>query len=249
MVGPDFHHYLITRFDVATDYGGRSHPGEAWLRRRIDLFDTFTLPSVRAQTTDEFTWLVFFAPDPPPFLARSIEEWDRWPTFVPCYVPAMNTGREAREAITANVGPGASHLITTRLDNDDAFCRGYLESVQSAFAGQDLVFVNCRSGVVLDTRRHVFSLVNRRANQFVSCIERFGDELTTVMATDHSALPSVASVIELDTPESWLHVEHGDNASNRPTGFELGIHMLEPAAFNTQFAIEWNQDRKVPLHG
>ena len=249
MARADFAHYLITRFDVATGYGGRTHPGEKWLERRIELFEEFTLPSVRGQTAEDFTWLVFFAPDPPDFLADSIEAWARWSAFVPCYVPAMNTGAEAREAIAAHVEPGPSHLITTRLDNDDALCRDYLAGVQSAFGGQELVFVNCRHGVVMDTCRRVFSLVTRRANQFVSCIEAFGDEPTTVMAANHSAVGSLAPVIELDTPESWLHVEHGGNVSKRRAGFEIGTHMLEPDALRDQFAVEWEAERKVPSHG
>ncbi len=245
MPDTDFDHYVITRFNVATSYGGGAPPDDDWLRHRIQLFETFTLPSVIGQTVEDFTWLVFFAPESPEFLSDAIGRWARCPRFNACVADGMDTGWVAGEAIRAEIDSRAGYIITTRLDNDDALCRTHLADVQAAFAAQECVFLNSRSGVLLDVERAVFKLASRSVNPFISCIERNQADLVTVMCADHEDVESQAPVVELDGECDWLQVQHGRNVSQRRGGLELGVHLLAPGALHDHFCVEWTAQGKA----
>src|SRR5262245_62661283 len=65
-------HFLLTNFNVRMwyvrrrDRAGRRVRTEEWLAHRWPLFETFCLPSVRNQTSQDFRWLVRFDPATPP---------------------------------------------------------------------------------------------------------------------------------------------------------------------------------------
>jgi hypothetical protein len=68
-----FEHFVLTRFNVRESADKTDLVlNPVWLQFRFDLFERFCWPSVRAQTTGAFTWLVFFDKDTPePFRART----------------------------------------------------------------------------------------------------------------------------------------------------------------------------------
>ncbi|MGM9778607.1 MAG: glycosyltransferase, partial [Prevotella sp.] len=53
-------HYLLTRFNLRLwphNKVGEETQTEAWLRRRVELFERYTLPSVVAQSCLDFVWI------------------------------------------------------------------------------------------------------------------------------------------------------------------------------------------------
>ena len=55
------YHYLLTRFNLALwieDKNGAAIDREEWLKRRMALFETFCLPSVKGQTCQSFSWIL-----------------------------------------------------------------------------------------------------------------------------------------------------------------------------------------------
>lgn len=49
------HHYLLTRFNLALwqeDKNGQTIDRGEWIRKRLELFETYCLPSVAGQTLD-----------------------------------------------------------------------------------------------------------------------------------------------------------------------------------------------------
>lgn len=55
------YHYLLTRFNLALwieDKNGAAIDREEWLKRRMALFETFCLPSVKNQSCQNFSWIL-----------------------------------------------------------------------------------------------------------------------------------------------------------------------------------------------
>lgn len=228
----EFVHVLLTRFNALVGYGAnpRRRLDPAWLSERFRLFDRFCYPSVCAQTAS-FHWLVFFDEETPEEFKQLIELHDR---ITPVYLGGRLTDERIAAFVADRFADSAGHLITTRLDNDDALADDYLERVQSAFHGQDFELVNFPFGYEWCKGRLYHRVA--RSNTFISLIERMptdGRLPRTVHCGAHDKLGEVAKVRQLLTPPLWLVTIHGGNAANEL----LGIRRLragEPTGFRRQ---------------
>jgi hypothetical protein len=98
-------HYLLTRFDYPVDY--------PYLEDRIDLFFGLTMPSVFAQESRDFTWIVQSSN---PQVCRLIPENYSFLRVQPRFDL-----------------PGDSEwVITTRLDNDDFVSPSFIADIRRA---------------------------------------------------------------------------------------------------------------------
>ena len=82
--GVDFTHVIMTRFNMPTpgrESHIRSRPG--WLAGRFELFERYCLPSIAAQTTRDFHWVVYFDVETPPEFRARIEACRAVFPFVP----------------------------------------------------------------------------------------------------------------------------------------------------------------------
>jgi hypothetical protein len=210
-----FRHVILTRFNVKIEQSDR--PGSDWLEHRFSLFERFRLPSVKAQTCGNFVWVIFCDPDIPlPFRDR-IFAYAQWKTLRPIFFRNVFEQGMARAAVS-NLARGHSHLITSRLDNDDAICRTFVESVQHRFRSQEFEFLNFTNGYILDTDDggRVWS-GRHTSNAFISLVERTAD-YSTVYCGNHTELHRQGPVTQIPEPAAWLQVVHGRNLSNRVWG-------------------------------
>ncbi len=207
-----FRHLILTRFNVRIEQSGP--PDEAWLEHRFSLFERFCLPSVEAQTSDNFTWILFCDPRiPAPYLDR-IRGYARWPAFRPIYFRHQFDQAMVR-ATVAEFARGTTHLISTRLDNDDAICRTFVESVQSHFRGQAFEFLNFTNGYVWCDGS--IRAAQHGSNPFISLVESTAD-YSTVYCGNHMELGQQGPVVQIAEPAAWLQVIHGRNLANRVWG-------------------------------
>jgi len=206
-------HLLLTRFNVR--WIVEPHD-TAWLEHRFALFDRFCFPSVRAQTSTAFRWLVFFDEDTPePFRSR-IEEYAEWPAFVPAFV-GRPSASVFDDAVAAHLD-GASHLVTTRLDNDDAISRDFVDRVQHHVRPGAREFLNLPVGCVWRAGR-----VYRHehpSNAFISLAEP-ADGFVTVWHARHEDAADLAPVRQIEGGPAWLQVIHEHNVSNRVRGLRM----------------------------
>lgn len=220
---PRFHHLLLTRFNVPHPAYRHDKRGQAvntpeWLAHRFRLFETYCLPSVRVQTCRNFRWLVFLAADTPePFRARAEGG---------CFEAVFVSGEEdLAPAIRARVPADADYLITTRIDNDDAFCRDALETVQAQFREQPFEFVNLATGYILSRGRIYRARI--QSSPFVSLIERRQNgPFQTVWCAKHDRLRERGAMCDLGARPYWLQVIHERNLQN-DWGEKRG-HALQP---------------------
>lgn len=122
-----FIHVLATRLGI-----GVYDP--AWFDYRLRLFETITVPSMAAQTSPEFTWLLVVDHRMP---ATARERFERAIAGLPqAVVLPVEFKTDFRPAVVRWCRQradqvGARYVLTTRLDDDDALRIDALERLQS----------------------------------------------------------------------------------------------------------------------
>ncbi len=218
-----FSHFLLTRFNVRPGPEDTAIVADSdYLRQRWDLFERFCAPSVRAQTERHFTWLVFFDVSTPTWMRAHIERYAAGSLLVPVYVTDLRPSTVSH-AIRSRLTPCASHIITTRLDNDDAICDGFVRMVQSVFRGQAFEFVNFTHGYVW-YRGRVY-LHADASNAFASLIES-ASGFRTIWCRQHTRLSEAGPVRQIADIPAWLQVVHQTNLSNRIRGERVARQVL-----------------------
>ena len=127
-----FKHYIMTRFNTGLyDPGARIRvSADQWMQHRIKLFTAFTLPSIMGQSCQNFTWLVLMD-EQTPVVYREMLESIRYPNMKLVYQNSPSPWPQ-------NVEPGDYDLITTRIDNDDAFHGDVVRVIRDNWYAQSL---------------------------------------------------------------------------------------------------------------
>lgn len=224
---PTYQHFVLTRFNrylfSANPRKQKYNPrfAHAWMNHRIALFNRYCLPSMKAQTCQNFTWLVFFDRNTPKKYISALHDLFSYKNFIPVYQGSFQT------AVLNHLLPTTEYIITTRLDNDDAFHVTAIRRIQECFHGQDLLALNFPMGYRLANNR-LFS-ARHLSNPFLSLIERVRTEPTgkkavfTVMDQKHDEIHRIAKVKQLIAKPMWLQVIHGRNLKNRGGGEPLNL--------------------------
>ncbi|BCW73401.1 glycosyltransferase [Arthrobacter sp. NicSoilB8] len=214
--GFEVDHVLLTRFNLPT--AGREsqvRAQEGWLRDRVDLFERFCLPSVRAQTSGNFRWVVYFDPESPSWLKEMIPRLAGDGGFVPIFRESVNHEELLADLIEV-VGKPRKRLVTTNLDNDDGLAVDFAERLQIQAGiptGRTAIYFS--RGLILKGK-NLYSRIDRR-NAFCSVVESW-DEPVTCWADWHNLLGKSMPVREIAGSPAWLQVVHGGNVSNRVRG-------------------------------
>lgn len=234
-------HYLLTRFSAVLVPGGPP-ADEEWLWYRLGFFVDAALPSVAGQRgAAPFEWLVLFDDRCPEDFRAAVEELAGDGTFIPLWTHApYHPGLFARAVAHRGDAP---HLITSRMDSDDAIATDFMAAVQAQFDHQERLFVNFTRGVQLDRSGAVF----RRddvSGPFLSLIERRGpgDPLTVYGAAAHTRARALAPVLEVKAQPMWAQVVHGSNLMNIVNG-----PRISPRVVNERFTLDLAYRREVSL--
>lgn len=219
-----FSHVLLTRFNVRVDQSS-PRPTDKWLADRLQLFETYTVRSLASQTIDRFEWLVFFDADTPDFARVSVDSlMARYANvFRPVYLSSQFSSKSIRPHLP--VQADQTHLVTTRVDNDDAVSIDFMEQIQRHAHVRDLEFVNLIDGAQMSTGG-----VYRRpytSNPFISLVERWSTEPVTVFVGGHDELSTYGPVRNVRTGHPmWLQVVHGQNLANEIVGVRTRADIL-----------------------
>lgn len=217
-----FDHFVMTRFNLPHS-PGMAAPDDAWLRGRLELFRRYTVPSVAGQTSPPTRWLVVCRDDSPEWFREELA------TSAGVYEPVWISGQlfpEVAGELVQQRRTGAEHVITTRIDNDDAISRDFCELVQGSLDGQDFEFVNLTVGAQWDGS-HLY-VMRYPKNAFISLIERAPDRPRTVWLDQHGYLDRYGPVREVEAHPAWVQVVHGANLGNRIEGFRVARSAVQP---------------------
>ena len=211
----DVDHVLLTRFNLPSE-GVESiiRAKEGWLRDRILLFERYCLPSVRAQTNQNFRWIIYFDPQSPEWLKQRIQNHADEGAYAPIFRPSVSKAELTADIARVTGGHG-TRLITTNLDNDDGLAIDFVERLQALGPRRERTAVYLARGLIKSESR--LYLRTDKHNAFGSVVETW-ESPSTCWSDWHTLLGKSMHVVELYAEPGWLQVVHGANVSNRVRG-------------------------------
>jgi hypothetical protein len=228
-MGPDmlsaetFHHVILTRFNCSNSRSSndreiaiRSRPG--WLEERFELFERYCLPSVLAQTNQNFEWRIYFDRyTPPEFLERARKGFAGRPNIrlMLCNIYGSET---LQEDLARDLPAAGGWLVTTRFDNDDALHQQFVERLHREVRRGVKESLNFPLGVVYGRGKAYLS--RQDSNAFISLSEPFPNFLT-VTAAPHNTMVRIAPLRDLEGGPAWMQVVHDLNVSNKLRGTRM----------------------------
>ena len=217
--GMSTEHYLITRFNIEfPKYPGAGLNPE-WLEQRLPLFLDFCLPSVAGQSRPDFSWIVMMDARTPDRYRERIASALRNASPGFTVLPALADWKGTlREHVRGRLAPGTTHVITSRLDNDDCIHRDFIALVQEELAPAEAAVLAFALGFTYSTATGQLRIRGTTANPFASMKERRAEELLTVHCDLYENLGRYAPVIRAAKPAAWLQIIHARNVHNRERG-------------------------------
>ncbi len=225
-------HIIITRFNIpmvehTEDKNGQKTQTDAWMEERFALFEKFCMPSIMAQTNQNFQWVVLFG-------AHTSQQWrdhitaieERYDRFTPLFMDHPNIAEPINELVTDTT----KKVLTTRLDNDDALHKEYVEVIQkNAESKQDNCFLLFRFGYSFNGEMAVVR--SHKYNPFSTFIECINDErapIQTAYCSRHGRTHEVAPLHYIKERPFWLVGIHDRNAVNLHVGETRDYSLSKP---------------------
>lgn len=222
-------HVFLTRFNIPANKVESRIYNESWLRERVQLFERYTVPSVRAQDDRDRHWLVYLGADSPTWLVERMSELAEERILHPIYLSGPIGRGELQDTIRALIGARRGMVTSANLDNDDAIATSFLTRVREADwhpRGGALSFAN---GLVL--REDRLRLFRYPENPFVVVADDSATpNFMTCWSDSHNRLARHMDVAVINGDPAWLQVIHQRNVSNRIRG-----KLTDPRDYSVDF--------------
>jgi len=224
-------HFIITRFNIplpnhTRDKNGKRTLTDAWMEERFSLFERICMPSIMAQTNQDFQWVVLFD-------AQTKERWrahiQALQTQCPRLTPIFTDRSSCVEAINELIEDRTEKVLTTRLDNDDALHREYVALVQRTAETKNAdCFLLFRFGYSLQGDTAVVR--SHRYNPFSTFVEfrNNASPIRTVYCSSHGHIRRVAPLYYIKERPFWLVGIHDRNAVNLHVGETRNYCVTDP---------------------
>lgn len=238
------HHFILTRFNLLLwnkDKEGKKVRSASWLEHRFELFERCCLPSIVAQTYQEFEWIVLFDSTTPEIYKEKIADYQkRCPQLIPVYVEPEGGRYFAqifRDQVVKRLDSNENHnenekrVITTYLDNDDALNVRFVEDIQKR--AEDLpvgTFITYDDGYQYYTDYNYVMRIRFPRNHFLSVVEKGDNALKTIYGYgSHYYIEKTvgAKVEHVKNLLMWCEVIHEKNMGN--DAYFLNARMVEEA--------------------
>jgi hypothetical protein len=228
--GKSFHHFILTRFNCSNSRSSndrevaiRSRPG--WMEERFELFEHYCLPSVLAQTNQDFEWRIYFDRHTPEEHLERARRGFAGRNNIRLMLCDIYGSETVREDLARDLPQTGGWLVTSRFDNDDALHREFVERLQKEVRPGTRESLNFPMGVVYGRGKTYLS--RQESNAFISLSEAFPD-FQTVISLPHEKMAEIAPVRNIDGGPAWMQVVHDLNVSNKLRGHRLpGAQLLE----------------------
>lgn len=218
-----YKHFVITRFNIRANYGCKlknpdNNPmnrilDDDYLEERFNIFERYTLQSMKKQTNQNFTWLILFHQRTPDKFKQRIEQLKDEFSFVDLYFD--DDDKFSFSDYCKNQGEDTDWAITTRIDNDDMFDEDYIEQIQE-YANNDLheCVLSFEKGIKFDLSSQKAYEYERKDNHFLSMI---GTQEECILQYNHAKILSCGKeIIFLNSDKPmWTEIIHESNVINR----------------------------------
>ena len=222
-----FEHYILTRFNLSlysatkkVRSGKRIVPDE-WMVSRFRLWERYCVPSICAQTCQNFTWLVVFDPaTPKKYIERATD------ILHPKHEVLF--ANNFRKGIKERIGkPTVDRLITSRFDNDDALHRDFVGRIQDRFERKHKSGIYVfPTGWIWNPKKGKLYHCRYLRNPFLTLVEKPQQKVHTVLAHRHTKITDMFRPIYLEGGHNWLQLIHSENLANYCHGDRVDEGML-----------------------
>jgi N-acetylglucosaminyl-diphospho-decaprenol L-rhamnosyltransferase len=208
-----FKHLIMTRFNIHL-YDPQTQVGmepDAWMEHRLRLFEAFTLPSLASQSCRDFRWRIAMDPRTRDVHVQAMERLCLANMELVFPVPGV-------DAWLADTPAGPYDLLTTRIDNDDAFHRDavaalhetYRRNAESLARPWVMVFP---FGMIFDLCQRQGWLMEYWVNNCPTLVAD-GRGRQTVWEWQHDQIPPEVPRRPIEEMPYWLQIVHGHNLRN-----------------------------------
>lgn len=223
-----FKHVILTRFNCSnsrspTDREIAIRSQRGWLDARFGLFERYCLPSVLAQTNPNFEWHIYFdRQTAPQYLDRARKDVGGQ-SNIRIKLCDLYGSETVQEDLGRELPASTEWLLTTRLDNDDALHRDFVDRLHREVRRGTKEALNFPLGVVFGNGKTYLS--RQASNAFISLSEPFPNPKTAVWGT-HNTVNLIAPVRNIDGGPAWMQVVHNSNVSNKLRGRRMSRDTL-----------------------
>ena len=149
----------------------------AWMEHRFKVFIDYTVPSVLAQTTDNFEWVVAVDPDTPDETMARLKNFQQRGKM--SVMVANKNVSKKYSIILESQAADDTYVVSTRLDSDDILHPQFIETVQANLEGDHKV-INLDIGAVWMINEGRARMVRHMRNMFISRVSRPGQPVRDV---------------------------------------------------------------------
>src|SRR5271165_6215499 len=183
-----FDHVILTRFNCS--YSRSPNDPEiairgrhGWLEERFELFERYCLPSVIAQSAQDFRWHIYFDRHTPDQYLERIRNDIAGHSNIMIRLCDIYGSETVQADLPIDIESPRGWLVTTRLDNDDGLRQDFVKRLHEQIQVGKSEALNFPWGVVYRNGRPYLS--QQESNAFVSVSEPFKD-IRTVLCTRHN---------------------------------------------------------------
>ena len=213
-------HFLITRFnDYFPSFDAPSHttnenPNKGiendWLEKRLKIFKTITVPSIKCQTDKDFIWIIKCHPKTPDWAKLLLKD----DCFIPSYDEIVKSHQVNTQASTTFAKiirkiTNDKEIITTRIDSDDAISKNHISLVKKYIKPN--LFFDFSMGIVKN-HNGIFVHYKPKVSQFCSYLDH-NNELLTVYHRFHIDIKK-EECIKNQVDFGWMQHNHDTNITN-----------------------------------
>ena len=205
---------VVIRFSYLAEAGfkmNRKSPDEtratlydpARLSRRFALFEALTLPALLAQTDPDFSLAVLIGEDfPQEFRARLANLIAPLRDSRIVALPPYNNYKATKLAIEEARAPAATHLITVRLDDDDAFSRDTI-AMQKQLCPRVAALGPADTPAMVCFNTGLFLELSDKGNRLFGVIEKLPLGIGMAMIAPVGARPTIFSTDHRRVHTRW----------------------------------------------
>lgn len=210
-------HFLITRFNLKNEQWTQQNVlSEDWLEKRIELFEKVCFPSVINQSNQHFIWLIFFDIDTPQTIKNYVEENYTSDLIQIHYIDGFKELESSCRSIVSSQIEHDSFYITSRLDNDDALHKEYIETIKNLSIPQSKTVIDIVRGYQLyhQNKGCRAKSYSSKFNPFISLISNAND-LELIIDKQHLDWNTKEyHCISYYDKKLWLQYIHDNNQLN-----------------------------------
>lgn len=242
-------HFILTRFNLKLwwkeDKNHQSIQTKEWLEERFRLFETYTWPSIKAQTCQDFKWICLFDKDTPEIYKERIQRYHQeWDSFLPYYCGEKETKlfqSYFRHLAYINSDKSQNELLTTYLDNDDAIHKDFIKDVQTRVKNLKYnTIISYQYGIQYYEEMNIAVRIPYKNNHFLTYYERLTEHIKTVWGFWHFSIFKYPHIgIELVNNKKkpyWIETIHQGNIDN-DVKMTLHHHLITNQSVISEFGI------------